>query len=169
MFAAEKGLEYERLVSMEAADREYKECWRPQLTSFFALYLQQFGGADKALDFLCHSLVNAVQSGGGDEEGDKGVACVVVTDIRSPAELDWFGQQHHVRTAIRLRVVADDQARGRRGWRADSCKDEDTTETALDSFTGWDAVFDNSEDGDTKCRQWVATELLPRCLALLGW
>merc|ERR1719326_2548334 len=80
-------------------------------------------------------------------QADDASAVVLLTDLRTRADIQWFARKCGGRDGlVLLRVEAGGEARRLRGWQPDRVKDELYSETDLDTFDDWDACFDNSAD-----------------------
>jgi len=64
---------------------------------------------------------------------------IIVPDVRVPFEVDFLKQNG----AFLVRVEADIESRKKRGTLVNA---DDTTETALDNYRGWDIVVSNNGD-----------------------
>eukprot|EP00005_Dracoamoeba_jomungandri_P009813 CAMPEP_0174273232 /NCGR_PEP_ID=MMETSP0439-20130205/53867_1 /TAXON_ID=0 /ORGANISM="Stereomyxa ramosa, Strain Chinc5" /LENGTH=308 /DNA_ID=CAMNT_0015364257 /DNA_START=20 /DNA_END=943 /DNA_ORIENTATION=+ len=121
-FAKQNNLDFERLISMDREDRDYKEKHRKELTLFFE-------SERPSLDWICsqtysEGLVPV-------DNSEKSPAAVVIGDLRHPTELSWFRSKENVRV-LTVRVACTDDTRIRRGWTREDKKDNHVTETALD-------------------------------------
>lgn len=106
-------------------DREYKELWRPQLTTFTMESL----AADPLV--FCRSVADRI---------DASSSSSLVTDVRLRLEVE------HLRPRFELhlvRIARSDQARAASGWKFTPSADEHRTETDLDDPSLWDEVLTN--------------------------
>jgi phosphomevalonate kinase len=108
-----------------AADRDYKERWRPQLTAFTVAAL--------AADPLVF-----VRDVARDLEADPRPA--LITDLRLRLEHDELRARYDLQV---LRITRADAARAASGWRYDATKDLHFTETDLDDPTRWSELITN--------------------------
>jgi len=150
MFATENNLDFDKLISQDRADRDYKEQYREALTQFWE-------SRRPSLDWICSGLVR----NGVTEQSDP-PAAVMITDWRSPMELQWFTQRGF--KLMTVRVECDDDARARRGWIPEPAKDNHATEVAMDSFKGYTLTFDNSVDGTQAVKRWVNSDFLVKAI-----
>ena len=97
---------------------------------------------------------------------DAGADALLLTDLRTRADLQWFLGLGTAAPTL-LRVDATDASRHARGSPADPLRDGLPTEIELDRFTGWTACFDNSDDSPAGARlldEWIHLTVLPRFL-----
>jgi len=102
------------------------------------------------------------------EDADSDI--LMLTDFRTLADHRWFAKRCSSKQLLFFRVEASDEARAHRGWTPDPEKDGLYSETDLDTFSGWSACFDNSnDDASGLLDEWVAYTAVPRiCIALGG-
>eukprot|EP00455_Lapot_gusevi_P035074 TRINITY_DN387_c0_g1_i2.p1 TRINITY_DN387_c0_g1~~TRINITY_DN387_c0_g1_i2.p1 ORF type:complete len:215 (-),score=10.23 TRINITY_DN387_c0_g1_i2:95-739(-) len=139
MFAEHKQLDYERLLS----DREYKETYRDEMTNFYLGTKEQ-----DPLQFCKRVFQDTLTFF---TEAANEPAVVIVSDLRHQFEADFFKQNvsslpfPHCRLMC-IRVEATTEAKLTRGWTPGPI-DQSITECDLDSYQGWDCVFDCSQFG----------------------
>jgi len=146
-YAKEAGVELERLRN----DREFKESHRLAMIEYHKQRNQQ----DPE---WCLSQVMAKAI---DEEAD----VLLVSDLRTHEDLVYF--QRQAPQLVILRVDACDEARRVRGWSPDARKDTLHTETDLDTYQGWSACVDNSDNSalyTASLAHWVTNTAVPRIL-----
>jgi len=139
IFAMAYDLDFDRLISMERQDRDYKEQYRTSLTGFFKFFRP-------SLQWVGTSLLAKARQPMPNQSQPPSV--IVISDLRHPSELKWLQQQPSVSRVLTMRVEASETTRIMRGYQFDSEKDSDATETAFDHFQGWDLRCDNNPHSD---------------------
>jgi len=133
--AAVYGLSLEHLQS----DSTYRNQHRDTLNEFWAEYSEQFG--EGVVEHICGMLVKSVIDDGGSAEGRDGVALVVVTDVHTLQEMQWFSSSN-VKASMKLLVCG--------------CKRMCSLEA------DWDFEWRNDTSDDALLRKWISeTVLLP--------
>jgi len=147
-YAARTGVDLERLTT----DRAFKEEHRLAL-------VRHHSERNRAEPGWCTSAVLTAAR-------DAGADALLLTDLRTRADLQWFLGLGTAAPTL-LRVDATDASRHARGSPADPLRDGLPTEIELDRFTGWTACFDNSDDSPAGARlldEWIHLTVLPRFL-----
>lgn len=170
-FCEANGLDFAKFSSTDVDDRAYKEQHRTALTRFFSNYASEFASGADVVAHLGRGLVASVNDDGGPGVGAAtsadGVALAIVCDVRSPAEVAWFRSNCGHGRVFCVGISCSSDTLTARGTKADDVKDNDSTETGMDSFDQYDLSFENNESGEAPIRQWAAAELLPLLFSAL--
>lgn len=92
---------------------------------------------------------------------------LVLSDLRTRADLAFFEAHDEARNLVSVRITASDEARMERGWVPDMAKDQLHTEIELDGLQGWTACVDNSDHSEMGAKvleTWLQNTLVPRIL-----
>ncbi|KAJ1446901.1 Phosphomevalonate kinase-domain-containing protein [Pelagophyceae sp. CCMP2097] len=132
-FAAERGLDYARLLSASA----YKEEYRAEMILWGEVRRVSDAG------YFARRVLAAAQT-----------PILVVSDARRLGDVAFFAGER-VRV-VRVRVEADDAVRRGRGWTFVAGVDDVSSECGLDGRNDWDVVLHNVPGRQVECSQQIA-------------
>eukprot|EP00906_Rhabdomonas_costata_P018622 RCo027174 len=145
-FCLSRGIDFEKFL----VNPELRKGYRDRLFAYFVT-------SRPSLESICKATIAEAQQ--------RQSSVVVITDFRHWAEVP--AVQAIAPKVLRVRVDSAEAVRGSRGWVPDPKIDTHTTETALDDWKEWDAVFSEQENKRYRVLQFLRDKFFPLVLLTL--
>jgi phosphomevalonate kinase len=123
---------------------------------------------DALRDFLLHNTLSLEQicKRTIDLCSQRSPSVIVITDVRHPAEIS--AMRKITPRLFTIRVNSSDAARIKRGWISNSRHDVHVTETALDTFPGFNATFQNDSNSGHCVLKWFSEDLFVKLVCFIS-